>query len=195
MLLRMLPVFTAVLLAGAVAGAQNNPTIENRNNQEWKVSYEPGESWPNLHFSARKWAAVRLKIMKDRNNNYWGTLWLFGFDANNHHVLLGKSQGFPLTIEGADNVHRKRIGFKSADLQTAGGTTNPLVRLSGIWQRGRAVGNRDSQRMQIKVHDLTRIGKSPAQAPDRSRDCEDDPDTDVLEEGGEASGDDPPTEP
>jgi hypothetical protein len=195
MLQRVFPIFISLAFLAAQAQADN--TIKNNANKEWKVSYEPGEQWAFAGFKNRELHGIRLQI-KENGGAYTATIRLFKYDEHGAWGFVGRKKDFPLATQVAGSSNRKRVGFQSGAIQTEGGTTtdgsaNPIIRVNGIWQKGR--GNSDSHAMQIKVHNFSSIAKVAVPGCGYG-DCEDDPDTDVLEEGtDQGDTDNPPTDP
>jgi hypothetical protein len=118
--------------------------------------------------------------------------------------LIGTTRDVTLTPEGHHN-RRQRIALWSASVplyqSSSNNTVIENVVINAIWQPGRNLTNDDSHRIQLKVHrNAPAPGPAPAPAPANpcgalpapTGDCEDDPDTDVLEEDTAPPNDDPP---
>lgn len=213
MMLRFSVSFIAVTCAANLASAQlpiANPVMgsAHKPTKEWKVSYDVHEDLTSLGFSRRPMSAIRMQMRQDPNNNtqYQGRIFLFqpATTGMATHALYGKTEWFALNTAGGDNMNRLRVGFRTQAMVDvkSGTTTVNQIHVSGIWQHGRATGQRVHERLQIKVHYQTAppawhvAAAAAIQAPPvkpaagaGSRSCEDDPDTDVLEEGTPPGGD------
>lgn len=203
MMRRNLFFLLSMLWSVNIAFAQQQPIANNVNamgqvTREWKVSYDKSENWQVLGYKNRGLVGIRLQITYDEiSGDHSGQLWFFKWsDVKNKPDLAGKTDKFVLKLEGQTGG-RKRLGFNASqvDLKTDDGTTK--INVNGIWQHGRNVGSRASQRIQLKVNRYPMMANGGAPAPERApSDCEDDPDTDVLEEGDTPPNpDDPPTDP
>jgi hypothetical protein len=212
MLQRYLICFLTIACGANFALAQlpiANPVDSNgKPAKEWKVSYDANEDWPKLHYKKREIVGLRLQITyNSESGDHYGQLWLFTMSAiTGAPVISGKTDKFLLDIEGSSGG-RKRIGFsaKKVDMRTDAGTEK--INVNGIWQCGRNKTDRQAQRIQLKInHNAALMFDNPRQAPmvppdaaPAPSDCNDDPDTDVLEEGSPPStgsdSDAPPTDP
>jgi hypothetical protein len=148
--------------------------------REWQVSYDASENLSNHPGSHRDAGAIRLQIYRS-GSDFKAKIWLFTVSAAGKS-LLGKADNIDLEIQGSENG-RNRIGFRStAPIQLKDINNNNIpgkkIRINGVWQPGRNTSDRSSQRVQLKIN-YNPGGVNTA----TSRNCDDDPDTDVLEEG------------
>jgi hypothetical protein len=183
-------------LALAVCSGTAANGQENRDGMHWIVSYDFNEHMGHFKMGARTHGAIRLSI-HGNYPHYHGTLWLYrALDADHNQTsyeLIGTTRDVALSLEGHHN-RRQRIAFWSDSVPLYQSTTNNTILenvvINGIWQPGRNMTNADSHRIQLKVHrNAPPPGTEPAPS---SGDCEDDPDTDVLEEDTAPPDDTPP---
>ncbi|HEY2413841.1 MAG TPA: hypothetical protein VGI40_16440 [Pirellulaceae bacterium] len=182
--------FAALICLASIALAQDN--IANPDGKEWQVIYDPVDI-PNDgdHFKKSKSPVgdIRLRIYQDNNAGgaYKADIRLF--DKN--HVFLGRAENVPLQV-GGGTTGRQRFGFWIDKTTLSNGSS---IRLNGIWQHGLNTRERTAQRIQLRWHYYG--NPAPAKAKGGKMGdggCEDDPDSDVLEEG-DAPPDDPPDQP
>ena len=179
---------------GKLAGQD---TIANPDStKEWQVKYDPTDitHFPRSH---RLVGDIRLHIYEDDTGALKANIRLFKPD---HSFLAKSTVEIELQVEG-DTTGRKRYGFwntNSIPLSNGG-----RIDINGIWQHGLNTKNRASQRIQFKWHYHPHGPTAPAPAEKTKRlmapmagGCDDDPDSDVLEEGDTPPGDqDPPPDP
>jgi hypothetical protein len=185
-------------------GSRND--IDNDAGQEWQVRYDSTETVKNMFMRAERkpdQQAVRLRVKKDsKTKKYSARLWRFSAKGGGGYSLVDKTDNatkdwIPLTIEDQGNG-RHRVGFHADPplYDSKGAKTKNSISINGIWQPGINLDNHDNDRIQLKlfVH-VTAADKGPAphsMTPWGSWGCDDDPDTDVLEETDTPPGDDDP---
>jgi hypothetical protein len=183
-----------------VSGALSQPptTRDDINNgkngdktKEWVVRYDKTETVGKMFKRAiRKpeQQAIRLQITKS-GGNYKARLWRFKAKTGGGYDLVDKTDNaandpISLATEG-NNSGRHRKAFKSASVPLYDKFDNPtgeFITINGIWQPGHNTSERLSDRVQLKLY-ATRSTKPTTPAPSGGYDnCEEDPDTDVLEE-------------
>jgi hypothetical protein len=208
MWLRILTGCVLAVSLSTIARGQPQWDINNRtdlpNSQDWKVSYAFNEI---VHFpkAYRNFGAVRLHIEK-QNDQPMASLWLFTAKnagmGNTSYEFYGKTGPVPVKTTGTKEK-RHRIAFYSKDVPLKNKDGTPLasgekVIINGVWQPGRDTTTRENQRIQLKVHCVPSTApgpsaKTPSMKSGSFGNCEDDPDTDVLEEGeAPADPNDPP---
>jgi len=181
---------------------------KNGKDQEWVVRYDPTESVGKMFKRAERPAeaqAIRLRITKS-GNQYFARLWRFkAKTGGGGYELADKTDSVialpvMLATEGkSEGRHRK--AFKSVtavSLNDATGVpTGKLVTINGIWQPGMENKARASDRLQLKLY-VTSLGGGCEEVIGvmaTTSGCEEDPDTDVLEENDVPPSDDAPPDP
>jgi hypothetical protein len=169
--------------------------IDNNQGMAWLVRYDKNEDVSHFPKSKRIDAAVRLQISKT-NGKYFAKLRRFEFDTGGKTKYKlkdaasgGKFDNVELHIQG-NKSGRKRVAFWS-DPQPIP-ATNPTHRLTinGIWQPGHNK-TREHDRIQLKLFIVPAVAAA-AQKAKLPFSCDEDPDTDVLEETTAPPGDDDP---
>jgi hypothetical protein len=184
--------------------------LDNDAGQEWQVRYDPTETVKKMFKKAERKAeqqALRLRIQKDqKTKKYSARLWRFKAKGGGGYELADKTDNatqdwIPLAVEDQGNG-RHRMGFHGeAPLYNSTGVlTGNTVSINGVWQPGIDWNNHDNDRIQMKLYVHPTLTAAQAKAKStKSRgtfdDCEEDPDTDVLEETDPPPMDDDPPPP
>jgi hypothetical protein len=191
----------------ATSGFTNPPgsreDIDNVAGKEWLVRYDATETVKNMFKRAERkpeQQAIRLRVKKEKTGGkttYSARLWRFKAKGGGGYQLVDKTDNpsndwIALTFEDHGNG-RHRMGFKAkCPLYDPTDTlTTNTVSINGVWQPGFNLDNRDSDRVQLKLY----ITSTRGFAPTSGSDCDEDPDTDVLEESTAPTGDDTPPAP
>jgi len=183
----------------------NNGKSGNKT-KEWVVRYDKNETVGKMFKRAQRKPeqnAIRLQITKS-GNDYKARLWRFRTKASGSgYELVDKTDNaindaVALLTEG-NNSGRHRKAFKTtAAVQLYDASDRPtgeFVTINGVWQPGHNTSDRLSDRVQLKLY-VTRGTKPTAPPPSGGYgDCEEDPDTDVLEETDPPPGEDDPPPP
>jgi hypothetical protein len=200
-------------LSIATGGFSQSPTtrddINNGKNKsgkqmEWQVRYEPtemvGKKFPKA-IRPPEGQAIRLRISKV-GSRYFARLWRFKAKTGGGYELADKTDSvIPLPVQLDDegnNSGRHRKAFKTLNAvalnDADGNPTGKFVTINGIWQPGIDNNARANDRIQLKLY-ISNSSVARIMAPTTGGDCEEDPDTDVLEETDPPPGDDDPPPP
>ncbi len=181
----------------------NNGKNKSGKQMEWQVRYDPTETVSNKFPKAIRppeGQAIRLRIIK-AGPRYFARLWRFKAKTGGGYELADKTDSViplpvQLDVEG-NSSGRHRKAFKTLNAvalnDADGNPTGKFVTINGIWQPGIDNSARANDRVQLMLY-VTEPGVARAKAP-TTGDCEEDPDTDVLEETDPPPGDDDPPPP
>jgi hypothetical protein len=177
MILRMATLTCVLALFSSSAAAQiwnGQPGAPGR--KAWYVRYEPGDL-PGFPFAARLDTKIRIQIVLQQNGNPQ-TAAHYRVHVT-RELAAGGSQTFsPLNVErvAVGFGGRRRMALKTVEhiYPPAGGGMNRSFTLFAIWHPGIGSGREDDT-LQVRIIDKP-VGTL------RTGDCEEEPDTDVLEE-------------
>jgi hypothetical protein len=179
--------FCCVLAATATLATRQAPDRDKLVGS-WIVHYDRNDDVQHFPKAKRKSEAIRLFITKRGSNMYTAQLRRFQL-AGSAYTKVGEWNG-NLHTEGGGG-HRKRIAFWSDPIAFAGGT----LEIKGIWQRGKDKTDRTQERIQLLRFVTTGAADADQKKKDEER-CDEEPDTDVLEdEPGVTNPDNPPPDP
>ncbi len=213
MSMRIAIVSVIVLGLSAATGGLSQPTtprddINNGKNKsgkqmDWLVRYDPTETVGSMFPHATRppeAQAIRLRITK-AGTQYFARLWRFKVNEEGNYALADKTDSViaipvQMAVEGK-NTGRHRKAFKTLNAvalnDADGAPTGKYVTINGIWQPGTDNKARSSDRVQLKLY-ISNSAVARIMAPTTGN-CEEDPDTDVLEETDPPPNDDDPPPP
>jgi hypothetical protein len=169
--------FCCVLAAAAFAlVAQEKKATTSHHDKmvgSWIVHYDRNDDIAHFPKAKRKSEAIRLVISK-RGSAY--TAQVRRFVLSGTAYSLAGSWDADLTVEGGSGGKRKRIAFYSAPVAP------DRLEIKGVWQMGKDK-TRKSERIQLlRWIKPIRTNDDPKKKKGEFDDCDEEPDSDVLEE-------------